>query len=245
MSTYSNTVNISAIPVAQEIIDGDYFVIKTAEGLRLIDFKDLPYAKIDPEGKVEVKYLLSAVNVFAYSSLSATSAYITDFFVDNFRGIDTEGVFNTFLIKEGIILSALNTQSEFIDSLSATTDTLLDAISARVPNVFYDSGNIFIEANQNAPIYQILVTGNSRMPDPVNINPSDIQVNYIWNNELENTYVNPVTQTEPVSAIPKLFIKESSTGNYQNGSGLIQFRAVFRPALIHNVIVSWNCIKTY
>lgn len=245
MSTYfSNTINISSLPVAPEIIDGDYFLIKTSAGYQLLDYKDLPFAKVNTLGNVLIPGLLSAVNITASSSFSAASAYFDQLYVQGYKGDTLNGNFNTFIIREGLILTAYNTQSVYYNSLSSTVDTKITTLCATIPSVYYDSGTIDLVADSFAPIYSEIVVGNNVVPDTLIINPADITVKYLWNNSLETRYTG-VDAESPLSAIPALFIYDNPTGTYVTGDRRPTFKLLFRPALRNSVTVSWSVIKSY
>lgn len=239
MSNNSNYVNISALPIIPEIAPGDYFVVKTPQGQALIDYADLPFTAVSGNN-VTIFGSLSSNSLTVSTSISAASAYITQIYVDGVSGLTTTGNYNTFDIRSGIIVDVGNTTSNYIISLSATTDTKLNAVSAAVPKIFSDNGIIYINASNTAPSFSEVVIGNNTIPQNLFILPDEINIQYLFNTEL-----NSFLTTNYLSSIPMVFVEESVSNSYTNSNSKIQFRAVFRPPLKSNARLAWNITKIY
>jgi len=239
MSNDSNYINISDLPVIPEIAPGDYFVVKTPQGQALIDFVDLPFTAVSGNN-VTIFGSLSSDSLTVSTAVSAGSAYITQLYVNGASGITITGNYNTFDIRSGVIVDIGNTTSDYIVSLSAETDTKLNAVSAAVPLIFTDSGIIYVAASNSAPSYSEVVIGNNNVPQNLFIQPSDINVQYLFNTEL-----NSFLTTNYLSSIPMIFVEENVSNSYVNSNSKVQFRAVFRPPLKAGARIAWNITKVY
>lgn len=239
MSNDNNYVNISDLPKIPEIAPGDYFVVKTPQGQALIDFVDLPFIAVSGNN-VTIQGSLSSDSLTVSTAVSAGSAYITQLYVNGVSGITKTGNYNTFNIRSGVIVDISNTTSDYITSLSAQTDTKLNAVSAAVPLIFTDNGIIYVAASNSAPSFSEVVIGNNSVPQNLFIQPSDINVQYLFNTEL-----NSFLTTNFLSSIPMIFIEENVSNSYVNSNSKIQFRAVFRPPLRSGARIAWNITKIY
>ena len=168
----------SANGVIPEIAPGDYFVVKTPQGQALIDYVDLPFTTVSGNN-VTIFGSLSSDSLTVSTSISAASAYITQIYVDGVSGLNTTGNYNTFDIRSGIIVDAGNTTSDYIISLSATTDTKLNAVSAAVPKIFTDSGIVYINASVAAPSFSEVCIGNNDVPQNLFIQPDDVNICFV------------------------------------------------------------------
>jgi hypothetical protein len=239
MSNNSNYVNISDLPVIPEIAPGDYFVVKTPQGQALIDYVDLPFTTVSGNN-VTIFGSLSSDSLTVSTSISAASEYITQIYVNGVSGLNTTGNYNTFDIRSGIIVDAGNTTSDYIISLSATTDTKLNAVSAAVPKIFTDSGIVYINASVAAPSFSEVCIGNNDVPQNLFIQPDDVNIQYLFNAELDQFLL-----TNYLSSIPMVYVEENVSNSYTNSNSKIQFRAVFRPPLKSGARVAWNIAKIY
>lgn len=239
MSNSVNYINISALPVVPEIAPGDYFVVKTPAGESLIDFEDLPFVPISG-GNVSITGSLSAREFVALTTISASSAFFENVFINGVSGINVSGSFNTFTIDSGVITSAYNTESSYIVGISAAVDAQIVNLSAAVPVIFSDSGVVVIDGSNAAPAYSEVLIGNNNVPDNVFIEPSDIKVQYLWNTELEDFFQ---SFSGGLSSLPILYLEENTSNNYVNSNRKLQFRVIFRPALRTNARVAWSIVK--
>lgn len=239
MSNDSNYVNISDLPKIPEIAPGDYFVVKTPQGQALIDFVDLPFTTVSGNN-VTIFGSLSSNSLTVSTAVSAGSAYVTQLYVQGMSGLNLTGNYNTFDIRSGVIVDAGNTTSDYIISLSATTDTKLNAISAAVPLIFTDGGIIYVAASNSAPSFSEVVIGNNNVPQNLFIQPSDINVQYLFNTELDSFLT-----TNYLSSIPMIFVEENVSNSYVNSNSKVQFRAIFRPPLKAGARIAWNITKVY
>lgn len=240
MSNTSNFVNLADLPEIPEVAPGDYFTIKTPNGLYLIDFGNLPFLPISGNN-ININDTLTASKLSISNSVTATNVYLENLFVNNISGYNANGAYNTFKIDSGVITEASNTQSIYIDSLSATTDLELENLSAAVPKVFTDSGVIVLDGSSDAPAFSEVIIGNNDVPANLVIQPSDLNVKYLFNSQLE-TFVN---NNYYLSGLPYIFIEENVSNSYVNSNNKIQFRVIFRPGLLTQARVTWNIVKVY
>lgn len=240
MSNSSNYVNLANLPEIPEVAPGDYFTIKTPNGEYLIDFANLPFIPISGNN-ITVNDTLTSDKLNVTNSITATNVYLNSLYINNVSGKNIFGAYNTFTIDSGVITDATNTQSTYIDSLSQTTNVRLNSLSAAVPRIFSDNGVIVLDGSQTAPAFSEVIIGNNDVPANLIIQPSDINVKYLFNSQLETF----LTNTTDLSSLPQIYIEENVSNNYINSNNKIQFRVVFRPGLRTNGRVTWNIIKVY
>lgn len=240
MSNSSNYINIADLPVIPEIAPGDYFTIKTPTGQYLIDFTSLPFVPISGNN-VTINDTLTTNNLVISDGISANKVYLTSVFIDGVSGVNAVGSFNTFKIQSGIVTDARNTNSTYVDSVSSTTDTKINAVSAAVPRIFTDGGVVLIDGADTAPSFSEVIIGNNDVPQNLFIEAADINVKYLFNSSLDSF----LTNSYDLSGLPQLLVEENVSNSYVNSNNKIQFRVIFRPGLRRNVRVTWNIIKIY
>jgi len=233
----SNYVNISALPKLEAVTPGEYFVVKTNEGDSLIDYNDLPFVTISGND-VLFTGTLSSTNLVVTSLVSANSAYFQEVYINGVSGLSLSGTYNQFVIDSGIITSAANVPSIYYNSLSATFNTRLNQLSAGIPQFFVDGGIVILDGSQNTPVYSETIRGNVTLPQGVYISPSDINIKYLWNTQLDTQFT-----TTFLSSFPLIFVEENSSNNYVDSNRKVQFRAILRPPLMRPARVAWNIIK--
>lgn len=233
----SNYVNISALPKLEAVTPGEYFVVKTTEGDSLIDYADLPFVTISGNN-VLFNGVLSSSNLVATSVVSAASAYFQEVYINGLSGVSLSGTYNQFVIDSGIITSATNVPSIYYNSLSSTFSTQLQTLCSGIPLFFVDGGIVVLDGSQNTPVYSETIRGNISLPQGVYISPSDINIKYLWNTQLDNQFT-----LVQLSSFPMVFVEENTSNNYIDSNRKVQFRAIFRPALMRPARFAWNIIK--
>ena len=239
MSNTSNYINVSALPILQQISPGDYFIVKTENGEALIDYTDLPFVNISGSN-VTFNGTISAIDINVLNVLSSTSAYFDNIYVNGFSGLNTIGAYNYLVINSGVITSATNVPSVFYNSLSATFDAKLVALSSQIPQLFYDGGVVNVDGGANTPVYSEVIRGSVALPDGVFISPSDFNIKILWNDQLED-FIS--TTSVKLSNIPIAYIEENPSNNYIDSSNKVYFRAMFRPPLLRKARIAWNITK--
>jgi len=240
-TTYTNFVNISALPVLQEVAPGDYFVVKTEQGESLVDYASLPFVTISASNVV-FNGTISAANLNILNVISATSAFFDQIYVNGLSGLNQTGEANYLVINSGVITSAAVVPSTFYNRLSAEFDNQLDALSAAVPVIFYDGGIVNIDGGVNTPVYSEVIRGSNSLPNGIFVSTNDINVKYLWNNQLEDQLTN-MAVTTGIADIPVIYIEESPSNNYVDSNSKVYFRAIFRPPLLAPARIAWNITK--
>jgi hypothetical protein len=239
MSNDYNYVNIGDLPEIPEVAPGDYFVVKTPAGQALIDYANLPFTSISGNN-ITILGPLSSDSVTVLTTLTSSTAFLDKIFIQGLTGLDISGNYNTFEIRSGIVISAYNTTSDYVLSLSASTDALFNNVSASTPKIFTDTGLILIDGTPSAPSYSEVVIGNNDVPENLFISPNDINIQYLFNSDL-NTFL----QSNSLSSLPLIFVEENVSNSYINSNNKIQFRAIFRPPLKSNARLAWNVTRIY
>lgn len=240
-SSDTNYVNISALPILQEIAPGDYFVVKTQDGESLIDYADLPFVTISGSN-VSFNGTISASNLNIVSVISSASAYFDKIYVNGLSGLNRAGEANYLVINSGVITSATNVPSIYYNQLSASFDAKLTQLSAAVPVIFFDGGIVNIDGGDRTPVYSEVVRGSNSIPTGTYISPSDINIKFLWNQSLEDSLAT-LTTTTGLSNIPIIYVEENVSNNYIDSNSKLNFRAIFRPPLLAPARIAWNIIK--
>lgn len=237
----TNYVNISSLPILNEISPGEYFPVKTLQGDALIDYADLPFVAISGKN-ITYTGTVSAANLNIVSTISSSSAYFDQIFVNGVSGVNGTGEANYLIINSGIVTSALNVPSFFYNQLSSTFDSKLNAVSAAIPVIFYDGGVVNVDGGTSTPVYSEVVRGSNNIPAGVYISPNDINIKFLWNTQLDNRLAT-VSITPGLSNIPIIYVEESVSNNYIDSNSKVIFRAIFRPPLLAPARIAWNVIK--
>jgi hypothetical protein len=170
------------------------------------------------------------------------------------------GNYNTFTVKAGLVVSAYNTVSSELTSVSASIDTALSAFSASVTQIFYDYG--YVEPSkyihQGPPTSngatEIIITGSKTVPEGLTIGAQDITLAVLYNGFINTAYtVNNTT-------FPFVYIKDFDYNISNPGNGLpddagnnyvnaapriVAFNAIIANWPTDGVKLLWKVLKYY
>lgn len=170
------------------------------------------------------------------------------------------GNFNTFQIQAGLIISAYNTVSSELTSLSTTIDTALTAFSASITRQFYDYGYVVPSQyiHQGPPFSngatEIIITGTVPVPEGLTLGAQDITLEVLYNGFINTAY------TVNNRDFPFVYIKDfdynvSNPGNglpddagnnYVNASPrIVAFTAVIANWPTNGIKLLWKALKYY
>jgi len=249
--------------VITSLLSSDLFLIETPSGTGTIDASQVNYVS------TQFQKIYSLIGTYSLNVREATANTLT---VQRIKPFTTNvatvtGNFNTFVYNSGLIVSAYNTTSSEVNSISSTITREISALSASVYNVFFESGTARIpqyihqyNVNQST---QITLTGAKTVPAGVVIAAQNIRFKVLFDGFTDigdNTFVTYNT------AFPFVYLKDfdytMSNGfdkkNDDNGNDYVDpaTRQVVLPIIIANmpaagdpasggVLFTWKVQKFY
>ena len=190
---------------------------------------------------------------------------VQDFNIYNTNTQTTTGNYNTFIISNGVVISAYNTFNSELTSLCASIDNTLSSFSAAVFNVFFDSGTArldnYVRSSFIAGSITQIITGTKTVPQGLDIRAQDINLNIMYTPLNDNlvfndpTSIYQITSAYPIAHLGDFdFELDDLSGgqlddygnNYVNASNKVEFKMYIQniPWNI-NVILEWSVLRIY
>lgn len=131
----SNAINISGLPQAQLIVNGDLLIVETPFGTQTVDFENFNVVKTDILGNATLLGNLTG-NDALLANVRVTSLTAGSISTSQGQGINgANDYYNRFTIEDGIILSAsVNTLSDPI--YTTITQTNIPQLSSYLASLF-------------------------------------------------------------------------------------------------------------
>lgn len=167
--------------VITSLLSSDLFLIETPSYTGSISAQQINYISTQFP-KIYSVLGSSSINVLNLTSESLSVSRITPFTT---KTATLTGNFNTFVLNSGLIISAYNTTSSEVSSISSTITEQLSTLSAAVFNVFFESGTArlsqYIHIKNSNGADQIVLSGNKAVPFGLTIGAQDIQIKVLFN----------------------------------------------------------------
>lgn len=131
----SNAINITGLPQAQLVVDGDLMIVETPFGTQTIDFQNLNVVKTDLFGNATVLGDLTGNNALL-GNVRVTSLSASSIHTSQGQGVNAANdYYNRFTIEDGIVLSAsVNTLSDPI--YTTITQVNIPQLSSYLASIF-------------------------------------------------------------------------------------------------------------
>lgn len=193
-----NIINITNLPQAQDIVDGNYLIVQNDLGTQIIDWANVYVLKLDPNGNGSTTGTITAAGVDLQNALidtlSAGSIVSNGLIGQNYAN----DYYNKFIFTNGIVTSAgyTNGSPEYVDLITnvipAATSYAVNLTQAVFEAYSVSSGSITL-GDTSADI-----TFNLGLPSELNtadLRPADCIVVYSGLAALSsNPYVNTFSQ---------------------------------------------------
>ena len=178
--------------VITSLLSSDLFLIETPSYTGTISASQVNYVS------TQFPKIYSLIGANAFNVLEATTNVLS---VQNIKPFTTKvatvtGNFNTFIYNSGLIVSAYNTTSSEVSSISSTITREISTLSASVYNVFFESGTArlsqWIHVRNVNGANQVSLTGAKFVPYGVTIGAQDIRIKVLFDGFTDtgnNTYV--------------------------------------------------------
>jgi len=192
MATYNdnnaNFVNLKSIPQIQSITNGNFIIVSTPNGVRLIDWANVNVPNLTETGGASFTDTITAVQINAQSMLVQTlCAYNVQ--INGIPGFSSSGYYNQLTTQNGIITSASYiVGSPEYTSLFSIIGSVSSYLTRTQPNVYCAYATVSIPNGKRYA--NVLGFGTDPTPSatpltvPVNItsfNYSDFHLMYLSN----------------------------------------------------------------
>jgi hypothetical protein len=181
-------INITDLQSVTEVADGDYIIVETPAGTRLIDFKD---------------FIVPNKNILLSSTVSDNTTAI----ISNKSELDASiAIINTTLDQiSGNSFSQTRSTLLFTETVSSTLDTKINTLSSKI---YVSKNQVTIPTNNSSKDFTIIPTYNLELKSQdLSITPANqyaaLNSAYVSNisyNSTNNT--NTITITAPFSGTP-------------------------------------------
>ena len=243
--------------VITSLLSSDLFLIETPSYTGTISASQVNYVS------TQFSKIYSLIGSYSLNVLETSTDILS---VQKIKPFNTNvatvtGNFNTFVYNSGLIVSAYNTTSSEVSSISSTITREISALSASVYNVFFESGTARLtqyihqyNVNQST---QVTLTGAKIAPTGLVIRAQDIRFKVLFDGFTDiggNTFVTYNT------SFPFTYLKDfdySMTNGFdkKNDDGGNDYvdpatRRVVLPIIIANmpandVLFTWKVQKFY
>jgi hypothetical protein len=204
--------------VITSLLSSDLFLIETPTYTGSISAQQINYISTQFP-KIYSVLGSSSINVLDLTSESLSVNHITPFTA---KTATLTGNFNTFVLSSGLIISAYNTTSSEVSSISSTITRELSVLSAGVFDVFFESGTArlsqYIHVINSNGAEEITLSGNKAVPLGLTIGAQDIQIKVLFNG-----FTDVVTNTTYVTyntSFPFVNLKDFDYNNANAQDGL-------------------------
>jgi hypothetical protein len=181
-------INITDLQSVTEVADGDYIIVETPAGTRIIDFKD---------------FIVPNKNILLSSTVSDNTTAI----ISNKSELDASiAIINTTLDQiSGNSFSQTRSTLLFTETVSSTLDTKINTLSSKI---YVSKNQVTIPTNNSSKDFTIIPTYNLELKSQdLSITPANqyaaLNSAYVSNisyNSTNNT--NTITITAPFSGTP-------------------------------------------